>query len=95
MKMRIYRTEREVMIAACDAELIGKCFREGELQLDVTSFYDGATVDKIELIRHLRLATIGNFVGEKVVEIAIEQGLVDENHVIRIDGIPHAQTVLM
>lgn len=95
IKMRIHRTGKEIIIAACDANLVGKVFREGELRLEVSSFYDGPEVDQGELKRHLKRATIANFVGQKVVSIAIEEGYVDKNCVIRIDGVPHAQTVMI
>ncbi|MCK5548152.1 MAG: DUF424 family protein [Thermoplasmata archaeon] len=93
--MRVYRRGDEVLVAACDADLLGKSFREGELRIEVSSFYDGLIVHKDELIRHMKLATIANFVGEKVVGIAIEEGYVDKENIIRIGGIPHAQMVLI
>lgn len=95
IKMRVYRTGNEVIVAACDAHLMGKIFREGDLQLKVSSFYNGVEVDKKELINHLKLATIANFVGEEAVNIAIEEGYVDERCVIKIAGVPHAQMVLI
>ncbi len=95
IKMRIHRRGNEVLVAACDADLVGKSFSDGELQLDVSSFYDGDKIDKEELVRHLRLATIANFVGDEVVGIAIEEGYVEKDCVIRVDGVPHAQMVLI
>ena len=95
IRMKIYRTGKEVIIAACDTDLIGKVFKEGALKLEVSSFYDGPEVDQEELIKHLKLATIANLVGEKAVNIAIEEGYVDKNCVMRIGGIPHAQTVMI
>ena len=44
---------------------------------------------------YLRLATIANLVGEEVVRIAVEEGFIDESCVLRVDGIPHAQMVLI
>ncbi len=95
IKMKVYRRGDEVLVAACDADLLGKSFKEGELRIEVSSFYDGLQVHKNELVRHMKLATIANLVGEKVVGIAIEEGYIDKENIIRIDGIPHAQMVLI
>ena len=95
ISMKVYRRGKETLVAACDAHLLGKEFREGGLKLEVSSFYDGIEVDKAEFVRHLKQATIGNFVGDIVIEIAIKEGFVDKKCVIRIDGIPHAQMVLI
>ncbi len=95
IKMKIYRTGGEVLLAACDAHLIGKVLKEGELSLEVSSFYDGLVVDEKELTRHMRQATIANFVGERVVGIAIEEGFVDESCIMIIEGVPHAQMVMI
>jgi hypothetical protein len=95
IKIRIYRKGGEVLLAACDSELMDKSFEEGELRLKVTSFYDGVEVDREGFLNGLRQATIANFVGERVVGIAIEEGFVDKDRVIRIQGVPHAQMVLM
>ena len=95
IKMRIYRTSGEVLLAACDSELLGREFSEGDLRLKISVFYDGILVGRDELVRNLRMATIANIVGEEVVGIAVEEGFVDRNCVIKVDGIPHAQMVLM
>jgi len=95
IKMKVYRTGKDILVAACDSHLIGQKFKEGELRLEVSAFYDGLEVEKQEFLRQLKLATIGNFVGEEVVKITIEEGFVDKNCVIEIDGVPHAQMVLM
>ena len=47
------------------------------------------------LKRHLELATVGNLVGKIAVKCAIEAGLVDEENVIMLDGIPHAQFAII
>ena len=95
IRIRVYRTPKEVLVAACDSGLLGRKLRDGELRLDVSSFYDGFEADRAELVSYLRLATIANLVGEEVVRIAVEEGFIDESCVLRVDGIPHAQMVLI
>lgn len=95
IRIKRYDSGRERLVAACDAELVGRKLREGKLHLDVTpQFYDGfeASLDELEVL--LRNATVANLVGEKVVSRAIELGYVAEENVLRIEGVPHAQWAL-
>jgi hypothetical protein len=94
--MRIYKVRGEVMLAACDRELLGKKFEEGELMLDVKkSFYYEAFVSDTTFLNSIKIATIANLVGEHVISLAIEKGYIDEDSVIKIDGVPHAQMFLV
>ena len=91
-KFRVYRSGRETVLAACDEELVGREFREGKLRLRVEEgFYGTQTIQPAELAAQLRACTIANLVGERVVGLAVEQGLIAEQHVIWIGGVPHAQ----
>ncbi len=86
----------ELLVAACDASLLGKRFMEGGLTLEVSeSFFGGEMVSPELLVECLELATIANLVGEETVGAAIEAGLVDPDRVLVIDGVPHAQLVRM
>lgn len=96
IRLKVYEQGREIMVAACDAYLLGRTFREGELRLHVNpAFYDGMNVTREQFVSHLRLATIGNFVGDETVRVALEEGFIQESGVIRIDGVPHAQMVVL
>ena len=96
ISMKTYKQGNDLLIGACDEELIGKKFEDGKFQLDVCKeFYDGKRVNSETLKKALEDATIANLVGKKTVKTAIEIGLVDPKFVIRIKGIPHAQMVKM
>ncbi len=96
IRLKVYNQGKEVLVAACDADLLGKMFTEGELQLDVKpEFYDGVNVTREQFVSHLRMATIGNFVGEETVHVALEEGFIEEGGIIMIDGVPHAQMVVL
>ena len=96
ISMRMYRVRGEVILAACDSELLGKKFEEGELILEVKrSFYYEAFVSEQTFLNSMKIATIANLVGEKVVNLAIREGYIDEENVMRIAGVPHAQMVLI
>ncbi len=94
--MRIWKIRDEVVLAACDPDLLGKRYEEGEFHIEVKKdFYLDKFVNEKTFRNALRIATVINLVGEGVVSIAIEEGLVQRDNIIRIQGIPHAQAVKM
>lgn len=98
MLVKIHKAYRDV-VAVCDTELIGKKFEEGIKQLDIReNFYNGEEKSKDELIELLQdLATEDstfNIVGEKSVQVALEAGIIAEEGVRRIQGIPFALVLL-
>lgn len=95
MLLKVYRSGIERLVAVCDTDLLGKSLSEGELVLSVTDFYRGEPASDEEIRAALRSATIANLVGERSVGLAVEEGLVDPDCVIRIEGVPHAQMIRM
>jgi hypothetical protein len=94
--VKTYRTEGELMVAACDRELCGRTFTEGKLSIEVKEdFYKGEQCGEEELGKLLKEATISNLVGEVAVSCGIKAGVIDSSSVITIQGIPHAQMVMM
>ena len=94
--IKIHNPSGEVLIAACDEKLLGKTFEDDELQLHVnTEFYDGFRTDEKELLVHLKNSTSANLVGEIVIKCVIKAGLISDDCIIRIQGIPHAQIYRM
>jgi hypothetical protein len=83
---------RNVLLAVCDCELLGKTLREGKIVFKIKEeFYNGrkATVD--EAMGMIDNSTIVNLVGKVCVEKAIAHGYVHPEAVIKIEGVPHAQ----
>lgn len=94
--VKIYRIEKEVLVAACDEALCGRVFEEGNLILDVKEdFYKGELLGEEEVSSILEEATIINLVGENIISYTIRRGIVESQNVITIGGIPHAQVVTM
>lgn len=92
----VYQQGDDLLIGACDEELLGKTYKEGKLHLHVDKhFYGKKKITKESLKAYLNDATIANLVGETCVAIAIEMGLVDPSCVLYIDGVAHAQMVRM
>lgn len=96
ISIKKYKQGSDLLIGACDENLIGKKFEEGRFQINVKKdFYDGERITPKVLKKFLEDATIANLVGEKTVKCAIESGLVDPDSVLKIKGVPHAQMVRM
>jgi hypothetical protein len=94
--VRVHRVGREIVVAACDKDLIGRVLRDGELRFDVAScFYEGEDADEEKLLNRLSIATIANLVGESTISIAAKHNYINEDCVLMIAGVPHAQMVKM
>ena len=84
--------EGTVVLAACDKELLGQTFEEGELHIHVHEwFYGGEIITLEQLAVKLKNCNVANLVGERVIGKAKELGLVTDEHIIIIQGTPHAQ----
>lgn len=91
-----YQQGVQRLLAACDEDLLGQTFSEGKFRLDVApGFYDGMRVDLDSLQAMMRQCTIANLVGEHTVQAGIDAGLIDPAQVRKIQGVPHAQMVVM
>jgi len=85
-----------VLLAMCDAEILGKTLCEGKIVFQVKEeFYKGTKVSIEEAMAMIENSTIVNMVGANVVKKAVEKGYVHPEAILNIEGIPHAQIVKM
>lgn len=92
--IRLYVKDSEVLLAACDEELLGTTLRSDGMKLTVSRiFYHSETVDDDRLKELMRSATSMNLVGNRTVSIARELELVGKTLVV--GGVEHAQVVRM
>jgi len=85
---------RNVLLAVCDCELLGRTLREGKIVFHVKhEFYNGRKASVEEAMGMIDNSTIVNLVGRCCVEKAIANGYVHPEAVLRIEGVPHAQIV--
>ncbi len=93
---RIHRRGEERLLAACDAELLGKTLAEGRIRMTVSEeFYNGETITEETLGERMGSVTIMNLVGDRSVNVAIEKGYVSPENVLIIAGVKHAQAVIL
>ena len=92
--VKIRKWGRQVLLAACDAEILGKTLKDSNITFEVSEkFYKGYKTSVDEAIDLIEESTIVNLVGTNIVRRAIERGYVHPEAVIKICGIPHAQIV--
>ena len=98
MFVNVIKTYRDI-VAICDSELLGKRFEEGKFQLDVKeSFYKGQETslkEVIEIIKNMSSddATF-NIVGKESVRAAVKAGIISEESIGKIQGIPFALVLI-
>lgn len=91
---KVYRKHGEILIAACDEDIIGLTFSEGEICLEIKKeFYKGEIIETEKLAFLLSEATIANLTGNHTVNTAIKYGFIDGNNVLEISGVKHAQMI--
>ena len=92
MLVKIHNGSR-LVVAICDSDLIDKKFEEGKLQIDLTTGFfkgDEKTEEEVrEIIEDARREdACFNIVGKKSVRLAKEGGVVKEEGVSEIGGVP-------
>ncbi|VVB83289.1 Uncharacterised protein [uncultured archaeon] len=98
MLIKIIKSQRDI-VAVCDSELIGKKFEEGKLQIDVKeNFFRGEEVDEQKAMdimeKMAREDATFYIVGEKSIQAALEVGVIAEEGIISIQGIPVSLVLL-
>lgn len=96
--MRVHRVRAEVVVAACDAELIETDLRvgpSGRLVRVSAHFYGDRRVGREEFLRALGQATTANLLGARVLRVALEAGFVDAGSTGALGGVPHAEIFAM
>ncbi|MHA1713098.1 MAG: DUF424 domain-containing protein [Candidatus Ranarchaeia archaeon] len=94
--LREYRKGQVLLVVICDQNTLGKTFKEGRYILDVTRrFYGGELVELSYAVARISKATIVNLVGNDIVSAAVEADLIHPDAIRRIQGIAHAQRMIV
>jgi len=94
MFIKVIKTYRDI-VAVCDVNLLGKKFEEGKFQLDVKeNFFKGEKVDEEKAIKIMKEMLMEdatfNIIGEKSIKTAVKAGIISEQEIGKIQGIPFA-----
>ena len=89
---KIHQRSGEILLAACDIDLLDKSWKEGKRILSAPApFYNEMVCDDISTLSNMmKTCTQANLVGKRVIDHFIEEGFIDEKSVISIEGVPHA-----
>lgn len=98
MLVKIHQAYRKI-VAICDAELLGRKFEQGDLQLEVKKeFYGGERKNEKQVIEIIELESsedaLFNLVGAKAVDAGIKAGIISGEGIIKIQNVPHALVLL-
>ena len=94
--LRVHRVRGEVVVAACDAELVETEVKLGQRAIKISSSFYGITaVSTDEFLREVRRGTIVNLLGPRAVAWAESAGLIAPGGTGTLGGIPHAEIVQM
>jgi|TARA_Y100000034_G_scaffold79823_1_gene95813 hypothetical protein len=94
MFVNIIKTYRDI-VAICDSDLIGKKFVEGEFQLDIKESFFKGKEESVEEVKKIMTNMIKedatfNIVGENSIKTALDTGIISEEGIKKIQGIPFA-----
>ena len=92
--IRLHETDKGVIVAMCDKDLLGKELKEGKRELDLkrySDFYKGDLVDGKAAGRMISEEEIytANIVGKESVGICMEKGLASAQDIAEIAGVPY------
>lgn len=94
VSLNVMRLGDQHLVAACDADLLGKTLRFGKIVFEVRrDFYGGSLVTVREAMEIIRDAPNINLIGSLIVEEALKEGLVHPHAILDISGVPHTQII--
>ena len=92
--LRVSHHGKDVLVAVCDADLLGKTLEGGRVPFKVNEeFYKGILGGVDEAITAMKRGTICNLVGKKIVNAAINERLINDKAIIYFGDVPHAQII--
>ena len=96
--LKVHESYRWV-VAVCDKDIFGRKLHEGKRALDIsTQFFEGEEMNEEEastqIIRCVSEDATFNFVGEKSVALGKKLGVVTDEGIIHIEGIPFGLVLL-
>jgi len=81
------------VIAICDKDLIGKTIENKKFKLVISErFYKGEEMDANKVVAILKEAANVNIVGKLSIELALKAGIITKDKIVKIKGVPHAQS---
>ena len=92
--VKVHKKGKDVVVAACDMQLLGKTLKKGLVKFFVKpSFYGGELIPLNKLAEYIEMGTIVNLVGNDVVKEASKRWPILMKGAIEIGGVLHVQWI--
>jgi len=96
MIVKIHQGPHGAVLVVTDSDLIGKRFEEGKIQLDLKAkFYAGEEKHEEEIKKLVQGAYVLHLTGEKTVKLFLKWGLIEEEKVLVVNRVPHAEVYVI
>jgi uncharacterized protein len=87
--LRTMKYQGSTMVNICDLELIGSKLEQGDLVIDISKeYFQQEIIENHQAENLLRLCSVANLVGERIVKQAIDLRFAKEMSIKRISGVP-------
>ncbi len=92
---REHKSGVSTVLAVCDAELLGKALKYGDVDFEVDiSFYGEERADAEQIMDMAERSHVMNVVGEKIVSLLAENGIIDRKSALMLGNVPHIQVMM-
>lgn len=91
---KIFKQGNDTLLAVADSSILGKILKQNGITLEVKcDFYHERIANENKIIELVKSATIVNAIGNKIINLLLNNNLIDKNSVLWIEGVPHAQII--
>jgi len=89
--VKVFRVEKQVIVAACDTDLLGKTLHSKKgLEMHISErFYGGESLTVDQTREAMKEATSLNLIGDAIVQLALSSGFGHPGSVVKIGGVSH------
>lgn len=94
--VKIHNRGPDVVVGACDCDIIGCCFKDGKRKLDVReAFYKGEVLPVSEAVILLSKAVNLNVVGKTIVNALLDAQVINSHNVVEIGETLFAMKIVL
>ncbi|RLE38672.1 hypothetical protein DRJ17_03370 [Candidatus Woesearchaeota archaeon] len=96
MIVKVHSSKNTTILVISDKEIVGKKFSDEHIQLDLDSdFFKGREMTQVEIESLLKTANNIIFTGKKAVNLGLKKNLIEQNSILKIQGVPYAQCLFI
>lgn len=94
--IKIHKNPLSEVVAICDELVLGKTYKKGDLEINICeNFYKGDLVEIRDVIEILKNSKNFNLAGQDIIKASIENGIILEESVLKIDSLPIAMKFVL